>query len=100
MPSKSIHRCCGPRVFDAGDEGLECEVDLQAPQRAAHTAVDAAAPADVLVVLAFGVELIRVGKPDRVAVSGTVEQDDRRPPGDNGPADPDIGCGATGRKEL
>ena len=40
--------------------------------------VDAAAPAEVLVVLAFGIEMARVGEPDRVAVGGAVEQDDRR----------------------
>src|ERR1700730_18213087 len=87
-------------VFDAADEGLECEVDLQARQRAAHAAVDAAAPADALVVLAFGVEMIRVEEPDRGAGGGPVEQDDRRPRWDNGSADLDVGSSATGRKEL
>src|SRR6202022_4711722 len=80
-----------PWVLDAADEALEREVDLQARQRTAHTAVDAAAPADVLIVLAFDVELLGIGEPDRVAVSSTVEQDDRRSRRDNGPAALDVG---------
>src|ERR1700686_5137250 len=82
-----------PWVLDAADEGLEREVDLQSRQRTAHTAVDSAAPADVLVVLAFDVELLGIGEPDRVAVSGAAKQDDRRSRRDNCPADLDVGSG-------
>ena len=87
-------------VFNAADEVLEREIHLQARQRPAHTTVNTAAPADVLVVLAFRVESIRVGEPDRVAIGGAVKQDYRRPRGDDGPAHLDVGSGATGRKEL
>ena len=64
-----------PRVLHAAQEGLQREVDLQARQRTAEAAVDSAAPADVLVVRALDVELLRVGEPLRVAVGRAVQQD-------------------------
>ena len=69
-----------PRILDAAQEGLQREVDLQAGQRTAQAGVDAAAPAEVLVVLAFGVELAS----DRGTASGRGWR--RRTPG--GPPNP------------
>ena len=70
------------RILDAAEEVLQREVDLQARERTAHTAVHAAAPAHVLVVRALDVELLRVGEPHRVAVGGAVQQD--APPNPSG----------------
>ena len=70
-----------PRILYAADEGLECEVDLQAGERAAKADVDAAAPAEVLVVLAFGIELAWVGEADRVVVGGAVDRMTAAPAG-------------------
>jgi len=55
-----------PRVLDAAKETFQREVHLQARQRTAEAGVDAAAPAEVLVVWAFGIKLVRVGEPKRI----------------------------------
>ena len=55
-----------PGLLDSAEEGLQREIYLQACERTAEASVDAAAPSEVLVVPAFGIELVRVGEPARV----------------------------------
>ena len=63
-----------PRVLHAAKKHLERGVHLQPRKRTAETDVDAAAPAEVLVVLAFGIEFVRVGELLRIAVCGAVQK--------------------------
>src|ERR1700730_8808381 len=88
------------RVFHAAKEHLERRVHLQARKRTPETGVDAATPAEVLVVLALRVELIRVRESLRVPVCGTIKQEERRALWDNQAGDFDIGESASGGEEL
>src|SRR5262249_4563347 len=88
-----------PRVVHAAEELRQRRVHLPPRQGTAETGVDAAAPTEVLVVLALGVEVVRVGKAVRVAVPGRVQEEDRRPLGDGRPGDLDVGKGAATGKE-
>src|SRR5580658_9074487 len=67
-----------PRVLDAVQERLEGSVHLEPCQRAAETGVNSAAPAEMLVVPARGVELVGIIELSWVAVAGGVQQEDRR----------------------
>ena len=89
-----------PRVFDAAQEGFQREVDLQARQRTTHAGVDTAAPTEVLVVPAFGIEIVRVREAGRVAVGRAVHEVHRRTLGDDRAADLDVCGGAAAGKEL
>ena len=58
-----------PRVFHAAHELTHRDLSLQPRQRTAKTEVDAAALPEVLIVLAFEVDVVGVGEPVRVTVS-------------------------------
>src|SRR5215469_15320173 len=66
------------RILHPANELTDRNLSLQPRERATKTEMDAAAVAKMLVVLAFKVDLIRVRKPIRVAVSRPVHRDDRR----------------------
>src|SRR6478752_4545410 len=89
-----------PRVLDAPQERLQCDVDLQACQWTADATVYSAAPTHVLVVRALDVELLGVGGSLGVAVGRAVQQVHRRASGDDDPADLDIGGDAAAGEEL
>src|SRR6185295_56862 len=88
------------RVLDAAKESFQREVHLQARERAAEAGVDAAAPAEVLVVRAFGIEFVRVKESQRVAVRGAVHELNRRTLRDDCPTDFDVGGSAPAGKKL
>ena len=89
-----------PGVLHAAQEYFERCVHFQARERTAETDVDAAAPAEGLVVLAFGIEFVRVGEPLRIAVPGAVHEVNRRTLRDSRPRDLDVGeSGPGGPKE-
>ena len=89
-----------PRVLHAAQEYLDRRVHLQPRQRTAEAGVDAAGPAEVLVVRAFGVECVRVGELARVAVRGAVHEEDRRTLRDDRPSDLDVGESGPAGKEM
>jgi len=94
IPSKSTRRWRGPRniwlclygggsttscgFFYPTNEFADGDLNLKPRERAAKTEVDTATVANMLVVLAFQVNLVRVLEPVGVAVSGPVHDDDRR----------------------
>src|SRR5262245_25719305 len=67
-----------PRVLYPANELANRDLSLQPRERAAETDVDAAAVAEVLVVLAFEVDLIRVCEAVWVAVARSIQHNDRR----------------------
>src|SRR5262249_17799238 len=89
-----------PRVFHAAKEGLQSEVYLQARGRTAEARGESAGPTEVLVVPAFWVEFVRVGKPARIAVRCTVNEEDRRTFRDDRSRDLDVGQSGPAGKEL
>src|SRR5215813_3217267 len=67
-----------PRILHPANEFADCDLSLQPRERAAETDVDAAAVAEVLVVLAFEINLVRVREPAWVAVARSIHHNDRR----------------------
>jgi hypothetical protein len=61
-----------PRALDAADELVDGDLRLEPHQESAEAEVDARAVAEVLVVRALEVDVVRVREPARVAVRGGV----------------------------
>src|SRR6516165_7562610 len=89
-----------PRVLCPTNELADRDLSLQPRQRATETEVDAAAIAKVCVILAFEVHLVRVREPARVAVSRSVQHNNRCPLWNGRSRNLDVFEGGTGRPEL
>src|SRR5271154_2787316 len=73
------------RILDTANKGFQCDVHLKARERTTEASMDAAAPAEVLIVRAFRIEFVRLGEPERIAVRRAVNESDRGCLGNCGP---------------
>src|SRR5215467_5981453 len=89
-----------PWVLHAAHELTHRDLSLQPRERTAETEVNAAAVAEVRVVLALEVNFIGLREPVRVAVSRGVHHDDRRALRDDRPRNLDVREGGAAGPEL
>src|SRR5262249_24613457 len=88
------------RVLHPANEVADRDLSLQPRERAAETDVDAAAVAEVLVVLAFEVDLVRVREAVWVAVARSIQHNDRRALWNGRSRNLDVFEGGAGGPEL
>src|SRR5262245_36060090 len=89
-----------PRVLYLANEFADSNLSLQPRERAAETDVDTAAVAEVLVVLAFEVDLVWVREAVWVAVARSIQHNDRRALWNGRSRNPDVFEGGAGGPEL
>src|SRR5215831_18233137 len=89
-----------PRIPYPANELADRDLSLQPRERAAETDVDAAAVAEVLVVLAFEVDLVWVREAVWVAVARSIQHNDRRALWNGRSRNLDVFEGSAGGPEL
>src|SRR5215831_3944697 len=88
------------RVLHPANELADRNLRLQPRERAAETDVDATAVAEVLVVLAFEIDLVRVREPVRIAIARSIHHNDRRALWNGRSRNLDVFEGGAGGPEL
>src|SRR5262249_46204678 len=88
------------RVLHPANELADRDLSLQPRERAAETDVNAAAVAEVLVVLAFEVDLVWVREAVWVAVARSIQHNDRRALWNGRSRNLDVFEGGAGGPEL
>src|SRR5215467_14143633 len=89
-----------PRILYPANELADRDLSLQPREWATETDVDAAAVAEVLVVLAFEINLVRVREPAWVAVARSIHHNDRRALWNGRSRNLDVFEGGAGGPEL